>query len=133
HANLDLFEPVEHVELRDAESGQAVRERDSLQEQRIEPAAAARPSGRRADLGADRREMTARLVAELRRERAGTDTGRVRLHDTEDVVDAARPDAGPGQRAAGRRVRRRDERIRAEIDVRSEEHTSELQSRENLV
>src|SRR4051794_1519653 len=43
-AYLDFRQSVEHVELRHAKSGEAVRERGAAHEHRVEPAATARPT-----------------------------------------------------------------------------------------
>ena len=48
---------------------------------------------------------------------AGADAGGVRLGDADDAVDVARPEPGAGARPAGRRVRRRDVRIGAVVEV----------------
>src|SRR5690606_14871331 len=116
-AKLDLGQAVEHVELRETERGQTVREHGTPEQHGVEPAAAARPSRRRAELMADARQVLADRVRELGRERPGTDARRVRLHDTEHAVERRRTDTRAAQRTADRRIRRRDERIRAEIDV----------------
>ena len=47
----------------------------------------------------------------------GADPRAVGLGDADDPVDVARADAGAGARAAGHRVRRRDEGIRAVVEV----------------
>ena len=64
-------------------------------------------------------EQVADRVAleQLGRERPAADARRVRLHDADDALDRARPDAGAGAHAARDRVARRDERIRAVVEV----------------
>ncbi len=61
--------------------------------------------------------MPAHVVLQLRRERPGADARRIGLDDAEHVVERLRAHARARQRAADRRVRRRHERIRAEVDV----------------
>ena len=64
-------------------------------------------------------EQVADRVAleQLGRERAAADARGVRLHHPDDAVDRERPDAGAGAHAARDRVARRDERIRAVVEV----------------
>ena len=70
----------------------------------VEPAAAAPPAGRGAELAALLEQVAADLVVELGRERPGADPRGVRLHDADDLVDLERPDAAAGAGAAGDRV-----------------------------
>ena len=90
---------------------------DAAQARRVEPAAAARAAGDRAEFVAAHAQMLADFVVELGRERTAADARRVRLHDAEHVVEAARPDAGARASLPRHAVGRRDERIRAVIDV----------------
>src|SRR6187455_2100265 len=115
-ADLDLGQAVEDVELRQAETGDAVREHRAPQQHGVEPTATPRPARRRAELVADRTQSPADVVVELGGERTRANARRVSLHDTEDVVDGARADAGACGGTADGRVRRSDERISAEID-----------------
>ena len=89
----------------------------ATQRDRVEPAAAPRPTRDGAELVPDAREMLAHLVEELGRERTRADARRVGLHDAEHGVDVARAEAGADGRLPRDRVRRGDERIGADIDV----------------
>src|ERR1700722_6165647 len=62
-------------------------------------------------------QAVAELAAQFGRERTRADARAVGLRDADDVADRARPDAEAGARAAGDRVRTRDERIGAVADV----------------
>ena len=116
-ADADRVEPVEHVELGDAEARDAVVQHGATQRDGVEPAAAPRPTRDRAKLVPDAREMLAHLVEELGRERTRADPRRVGLHDAEHGVDVARTEAGADGRLPRDRVRRGDERIGADVDV----------------
>src|SRR6185503_164915 len=105
-ADLDLGQTVEDVELRQAETRDAVREHRAPQQHGVEPAAAPRPARRRTELVADRTQSPADVVVELGGERARTDARRVRLDDAEHVVDSARLDARARSGTADRSVRR---------------------------
>ena len=89
------------------------------QHHEVEPAGAAATTGVGAELVAALDEQVADRVAveQLGRERAAADAGHVRLHDADDALDRAGPDAGAGAHAARDRVARRDERIRAVVEV----------------
>ena len=116
-AHLDGVEPVEHVELGDGQLGQAVEPHGVAQHHAVEPAGPAATAGDRAELAADLDEPVAVGIGELGRERPGPDPGRVGLGDPDDAVDVARAEAGAGARAAGGRVRRRDVRVGAVVEV----------------
>jgi hypothetical protein len=121
HAHADLLEPVEDVELRDAEARDAVDEHGALQRRGVEPAAAAEPSGDDALLLADGREVVAdgaRCVdRQLGGKRAAADARRVGLGDAEHVAEHLRPDARARGGIAGDAIAGRDERVRAVVDV----------------
>src|SRR5207244_6192762 len=83
----------------------------------IEPAAAAFAAGDRAELAT---ELTHTLLIgafDLRRERPFPDPGHVSLRDTDHAVDPVRADADACRRVCRDRVRRRDEWIRAVVEV----------------
>ena len=82
----------------------------------IEPAATPRPAGRRAEFAAHRVQHVGNLGV-LGRQRPFADARGVGLHHADDAVHAMRRDARAGAGAAGGRVRRRHERIRAVVDV----------------
>ena len=83
----------------------------------VDPAAAARAPGGRAELGAGLAQELAVGVEQLGRERPLADPGRVGLEDRDDAVDPGRRDAGAGAGTARGRVGRRDERVGAVVDV----------------
>ena len=116
-ADPDALEPRQHVELRQREPFDPRGADGEPQRRKVEPAAAARPPGDRAELVAALAQQIAGRVAELGRERTAADAGRVALRDSQDGVDRGRADAQAGARAARRRRRRRHERIRAVVDV----------------
>ena len=116
-ADLQLVHPVEHVELRHAQPGHAVDLDRALERRGVEPAAAPRPAGRRAELVAARTQPLAGPVLELGRERPGTDARVVRLGDAENVMQHLRAHASAGRRRAGDAVARCDVRVRAVVDV----------------
>ena len=99
-ADLDLVEAAEDVELGDREVGETVDARGVVDDDRVVPAAATLASGGDAVLMADLAEKVARLVEELRGERARADAGEVGLGDAEDALDLGGADAGAGDRAA---------------------------------
>ena len=117
HADRDLLQAGQHVELGQEEVGQAVDPGRVAGDDRVEPAAAAVPAGGDAALAADLAQGLAELVEQLGRERAGADAGRVGLEDADHPVDLRRADAGARARAARGRVGRGDERIGAVVDV----------------
>ena len=90
-----------------------------LQHHRVEPARPPAAAGVRAELVAPLDEQVADRVAvvQLGRERAAADPRHVGLGHTDDAVDRPRADAGTGADAARDRVRRRDERIGAVVEV----------------
>ncbi len=75
------------------------------------------PAGGHADLAAGLGQVRAVLVEQFGRERAGADAGGVGLEDSQHRGDARRSDPGADGGAAGRRVRRGDERVGAVVDV----------------
>ncbi len=89
----------------------------AAQRHRIEPAAAARAAGDRAELMAHARQVLARGIEQLGGKRTRAHARGIGLHDAQHVVEAARPEARAGGRAARRGVGGSDERIGAVIDV----------------
>ncbi len=61
--------------------------------------------------------MLAHVIEELRWERTRTDARRIRLDDSQHVVDGTRTDTRARRCAADRRVGARHERIRPKIDI----------------
>src|SRR5690606_18767142 len=86
-ADLQLLHAVEHVELGDAQAGDAVDGHGALEGDDVHPAAAARAAGGGAVLGAAVADALADLVVQLGRERAAADAGGVGLGDAQHVVD----------------------------------------------
>ena len=83
----------------------------------FEPAAAARPAGGHAVLGARLAQPFAGVVAQLGGEGPLADPGRVRLDDPDDVGDPGRADAGPDAGPARGGGGRGDERVGAVVHV----------------
>ena len=81
---------------------EAVDARGVAHGDRVVPAAAARPTGRRAVLLAALAQALAHLVVQLGRQRPLADARRVGLGHAEHAVDRLRPDAEPGADAADR-------------------------------
>src|SRR4029077_439832 len=84
---------------------------------RVEPAAAPRPAGDDAEFLAALAERPADLVELLGRKRPGADAGGVGLADAEHIADGVGAEAGAGRRLRRDRIRRRDIRISAVVDV----------------
>src|SRR5690606_16353345 len=78
-AQLQLVHPVEDVELGDAQAVDAVDRDRALERDDVDPAAAARAAGRRAELGAALADALADRVVQFGRKRAAADAGRVGL------------------------------------------------------
>ena len=108
---------AEDVELVDHQVADAVDRHRVAQRHRVEPAAAALPSGGGAELVALLQQVAAGLVVELGREGPGADARRVGLDDAEHVVDLERADAAAGAGAAGDGVARGDEGVGAVVEV----------------
>ena len=116
-ADLELGQLVEHVELGERDAVDAGDLARLAHQAGVEPAAAARPPGHRAELDAALAEQPAGLVLELGRERPLAHPRGVGLGDAEHVVDRARAHAGAGRGLRRHGVRRGDERIGAVVDV----------------
>ena len=117
HADRDLTDAGEHVELGQEVVGEAVDPRGVPGDHGVVPAAAPQAPGVDAHLAAGHLQVLAPLVEQLRGERPRSHARGVGLDDPERARDARRADARPHARAAGRRVRRGDERVRAVVDV----------------
>src|SRR5690606_13247377 len=116
-ADLQLLHAVEHVELGDAQAGDAVDGHRALEGDDVHPAAAARTAGGGAVLGTAVADALADLVVQLGRERAAADAGGVGLGDAQHVIDVLRAHAGAGQRATDGGVGAGDVGIGAVVDV----------------
>ena len=117
HADRDLVERREHVELRQRERRDAVDTDGESQRHEVEPAAAANASGHGAELTAELAHALLRRPVDLARERPLADAGHVGLGDSEDLVDPLRPEAEADRSPGGDRARGRDEGIRAVVEV----------------
>mmetsp|Transcript_23197 Transcript_23197/g.54782 ORF Transcript_23197/g.54782 Transcript_23197/m.54782 type:complete len:566 (+) Transcript_23197:2995-4692(+) len=120
-ADLDLGQAIQHIELGQAQAGDAVDDGGTLQRSRVQPAAAARTTGDRAPLLPDGGQVVAdgagHLPVELGREGAGADARRVGLGDAEHVVQHLRPHAGARGGIAGNTVAGGDVGVGAVVDV----------------
>src|SRR5690606_6066398 len=116
-ADLELLHAVEHVELGDAQAGDAVDGHGALERDDVDPAAAARAPRRCAVLGAAIADALADLVVELGGERAAAHARGIGLGDAEHVVDRIGAHARAGQRAADGGVGAGDVGIGAVVDV----------------
>src|SRR6185312_5095952 len=82
-ADLDLVEPVEHVELGQRDAVNPADAAGLAHQHRVEPAAAPRPAGDGAELAAALAEPLTGFVVELGRERTAADACRIGLGDAE--------------------------------------------------
>ena len=117
HANRNLADAGEHVQLGHEQIRETVHARGVTGQHRVIPAATTLAARVDADLATGGLQELAPLVEQLRRERARTHSRGVRLDDAQHAGDLRRADARTHARAAGRRVRRRHERVRAVVDV----------------
>ena len=117
HADRDLREGGEDVELRERERGEPVEAGGVAQRHEVEPAAAALAPRDRAELAAELAQTLLVGAFDLGRERPRADARDVRLRDADDLVDSRRADPDTGRRSPGDRGRRRDERVRPVVEV----------------
>ncbi|MBA7633276.1 hypothetical protein ES703_40838 [subsurface metagenome] len=116
-ADLNAVEAVENVELGQRQPSDAAGADGLPHQNRIEPAASARPAGIGAELPAPLADLAADLVVLLGRERTLADPGRVGLADAKHIADRARAHTGAGRGLCGHRVGRGDVRVSAVVDV----------------
>ena len=120
-AELELGQAIEHVELGDAQTGQAVDLGRAFEQRRIEPATTAAAPGGHAFFRTDGGHVPARcallLPFQLGRERAATDTGAIGLGDAQHVMQEARAHASARSGVARHTVAGGHKRIGAVIDV----------------
>jgi len=88
--DLDLVEVVQNVELGEVDGVVPVDRVGVLDEDQVEPSAAALATSGHTELAADLLKSLAHLVKLLSRERSRADTGGVSLHDTDGLLDLAR-------------------------------------------
>src|SRR5690606_26921961 len=116
-ADLQLLHAVEHVELGDAQAGDAVDGHGALERDDVHPAAAARAAGGGTVFGTAVADALAHFIVQLGRERAAAHAGGVGLGDAQHVVDGVRAHAGTGQCSAHGGVGAGDVGIGAVVDV----------------
>ena len=117
HADRDLGERREDIELRERERRDPVDANGEAQCDQVEPAAAALAAGDGAELAAELAHARLRRALDLARERPLSDARDVRLRDAEHLVDPLRPDPEAHGRARCDRARGRDERVRAVVEI----------------
>ena len=115
--DLDLFQPVQYVELGNAQPRQGIGEYGAAQGHGIEPAAAPRPPRGSAEFDAHARQVTAHVVEQLGWKRSRADPGRIGLDDSEHAVDRRRTHTRTRGRSAHGGIGRSDERIRPQVDI----------------
>ena len=103
HANFNLLQLVENIQLGNAQAGDTVYLNDPAQGHHIDPATAPGPAGGRAEFLALVPQMLTDAVEQLRGKRSCADAGRVCLDDAEHVVDipGADPHTGGGAARGG--------------------------------
>ncbi len=116
-ADAQRVEVVEHVEFGERDVGERVHAHGMAQHHEVEPSRTTATTGDGAKFTTDVDHAIGHLAVHLGRKRAGANARGVRLGDADHAGDVARADAAARARAAGGRVRRRDERIRAVVDV----------------
>src|SRR5258706_318704 len=107
----------EHVELRQRELVDPVDANGVAQSDEVEPAAAADPPGDGAVLPAELAHLLLVVSLDLRREGALADARHICLRHAEHLVEPLRADPHADRGIRGDGVRRRDERIRAVVEV----------------
>ena len=115
--DLERLEAIENVELRERNLRQGIDANCVPHHHRIEPAGTAPSASVGAVLAANGHKMIADVVEQFGRERAGPDPGDVRLGDADDPLDVAGTDARSRTRTPCDRIGRRDEGIRAMVEV----------------
>src|SRR6185437_2421175 len=116
-ADLHRLDSVEHVELGDAQAGDAVQLDRALQRRGVEPAGAPRPAGGGAELLSALAQPLADVVGQLGRERPAADARCIRFCNPQNIMQVMRAYSSAGGRGAGDAVGGRDERIGAVVDV----------------
>ena len=116
-AHLQFVQAVQHVQLGQRDAVDAAHGDGLAHHHRVEPAAAARPTGDGAELMAALAQPAADGVVQLRRERPGADARGVGLGDAQHIVQRGGPQPGTRRRLPRRGVRGGDERIGAMVHV----------------
>src|SRR5436190_23377581 len=117
HADRYLVQAGQDVQLGQEVAGDAVHPGRVPGDDRVEPAAAARPAGGHAVLATRLAQPFAGVVAQFGGEGPLADAGRVGLDDADDVGDPGRADAGPDAGAARGGGGGGDERVGAVVHV----------------
>lgn len=120
HGDLDLLEVVENVQLGQVDRVVPVDRVGVLDENQVEPSAAALAAGGHAELTADLLQLLAHLVQLLGRERTGADAGGVGLDDTNGLPDLAGVEVKAGENSTEASVGGGDEGVSAVVDVQHE-------------
>ena len=115
-ADFDHRHRVESVEVGDGKFVDAIDHRRVMRGDCVEPSAAARPAGGRAEFAAHPVEHVAERVI-FGGERSFTNARGVSFHHADDGVHAVRRHTRPGAGASGRGIRAGDKRIRSVVDV----------------
>src|SRR6185437_715944 len=116
-ADLDLLEPVEHIELGQRDAGNARGPDGLAYDDRIEPAAAALAPGDDAIFASLLAQPVADFTEVLGWKRSLPDTGRIGLDDAQHEADRGRPQPGAGGGLPRNRIGRSHEGIGAMVVV----------------
>ena len=90
-ADLQFIHAIQHIKLRQRDSVDTVDLDRLANQHRVEPAAASGTPGDRAEFATTLAQPLADVIFKFGREWAAADPRRVRLDDTQDVIDGARP------------------------------------------
>ncbi|RMN95057.1 hypothetical protein ALQ50_05526 [Pseudomonas coronafaciens pv. coronafaciens] len=116
-ADVDGFQTVEHVQLGQAQTRNAVDFDGTTQDDGIEPATTTCATGGGAELVATLGQKRTNVVEQLGRKRPRTHTRGVSLGDTQNVIQIHRTETRTGGDAASSGVGAGDVRIGAVVDV----------------
>ncbi len=117
HADRDLTDAGEHIQLGEEIVGETVNAGGVAGNHGVVPATAALAARVHANLATSGLQEFAPLVEKLGGEWTCAHAGRVRLDDAEGCGDAGGADAGTDTCATSGRVGRRDEWVRAVVDI----------------
>src|SRR5258708_10105615 len=117
HADWNLLQVVEHIQLSNHQPGDAVNHASVAKERQIEPAGTPGTSCDGAEFVAALAQIFSLYVEKFARERTAADAGAIGFGDTDDRVNRRRRHAGSCCGATGSRARRRHERISAVINI----------------
>ena len=120
NSHLDLFEPVQNIELGQVETGVAVDHGRVLHDDQVQPTTATTTAGSGTVLSTDLLEGVADIAEVFGREGSTAHTGGVRLDDTNDLFDHLRGETETGADTANGGSRRCDKGIRSVVNVQHE-------------